>query len=68
MKKVDGDGFLKKNVTQIYKYSTEVEVQRRRFEPATERLGNKKSTCVVPPFFYACAFKKHFSFAEEDEK
>lgn len=52
-KKVYRDGVLKVDVTRFSKYGLQFQVQGRRFEWATERLGSRKTVYVSFQLLFA---------------
>lgn len=53
---VCGNGDLQGDVERFATYTLQVRGKGRRFERSTDRLENKKATCVVLALFCACVF------------
>lgn len=54
------------DVAPLYEYALPFQVQERRIQQVTERVGNKKAICVIPASFCACALTNAFCYANGD--
>lgn len=64
-KRVFRDGVLKGDIAPFSVCALLVQVQRGRFERATERLGNKEIITEVPALFCACTLINGSRYAKE---
>lgn len=55
-------------MARFSKYVLLANVQRRRFEWVTERLGSQKNVCVIPASFCAYTLVNGFHYARGDEE
>lgn len=64
-RKMYGSKVLKVDVARFSKYARQVQMQEKRFEWVTERLGKKNAVCVVSAFSCACGLINDFRYGKE---